>query len=189
MASTFTALLDACVLYPFSLRDILVQLATTGLFRARWSAHIHEEWMRAVMEHTGATRERVERTRRLMDASTIDSVVTGYEDLIDAVVLPDPDDRHVLAAAIVAGANVIVTKNLRHFPSEAVAKYGIEALHPDDFLVHQANLDPVTVCASVRTTRLRLRKRPYSPDQYLELLERQELARFVGLLGPHTDKI
>lgn len=116
MADPFTAIFDACVLYPYSLRDLLVQLATTDLFRGRWSSHIHDEWIRAVLsERPDLTAARLVRTRELMDMHVMDSVVTGYEGLIDGLELPDPNARHVLAAAIRCHAQVIVTHNLKHF--------------------------------------------------------------------------
>ena len=99
--ASFTALYDACVLYPAPLRDLLIQLALTDLYRAKWSHLIHEEWMRHLLQHRpDLTRERLERTRQLMDAHTRDCLVTGFEDLIPALQLPDPGDRYVLAAGI-----------------------------------------------------------------------------------------
>ncbi len=87
-----------------------MQLAMTGLFRARWSAMIHDEWTRSVLRvRPDLTTEQLDRTRQLMDSHVLDAVVTGFEPLIDALELPDPDDRHVLAAAIRCGADAIVT--------------------------------------------------------------------------------
>jgi hypothetical protein len=82
--------------------------------------------------------------RDLLNAHVRDCLVTGYETLIDAVTLPDPDDRHVLAAAIRAGADLIVTFNLKDFPEKDLKPYGIEAQHPDDFLTFQLDLAPNT---------------------------------------------
>ncbi len=116
--SQFTAVYDACVLYPAPLRSLLMYLAVTDLYRARWSNDIHEEWMRSVVEdHPDITRAQVERIRDLMNAHVRDCLVTGYESLIPSLTLPDPDDRHVLAAAIRCGADAIVTANLKHFPA------------------------------------------------------------------------
>jgi hypothetical protein len=94
-----------------------MHLALTDLFRAKWSAAaVHDEWIRALLRHRpDLSRARLERTRTLMDLHATDALVTGYEDLIEELYLPDPDDRHVLAAAIRARADVIVTANLRHF--------------------------------------------------------------------------
>lgn len=133
----FSAIYDACVLYPAPLRDLLMQLALTDLFKARWTDQIHQEWIEALLRRDKYDRKVLERTRELMDASVRDAKVSGYEALIEALVLPDPDDRHVLAAAIKAGANAIVTFNLKDFPSDVLSKYGIEAIHPDEFVFSQ----------------------------------------------------
>ena len=107
--ATFTALYDACVLYPAPLRDLLVRLGGTGLFRARWTNEIHAEWIRNVLENrSDLSRERLERTQDLMNEHIFDSLITDYEDLIPSLELPDADDRHVVAAAIRGRADVIV---------------------------------------------------------------------------------
>ena len=98
---SFTALYDACVLYPAPLRDLLMHLAMTDLFRARWTDQIHDEWISNLsINRPDLKRRQLERTRRLMNAHVLDCLVTGYEGLIDKLKLPDPNDRHVLAAAI-----------------------------------------------------------------------------------------
>jgi predicted nucleic acid-binding protein len=132
--SKFTVIYDACVLYPAPLRDALMRLAMTDLFEAHWTDHIHEEWITSLLRQGKFTREKLDRVRELMDAHVRDAKVTGYESLIDTLALPDPDDRHVLAAAILCGADAIVTFNLRDFPEELLKPYGIDALHPDEFL-------------------------------------------------------
>ena len=99
--AAFTVLYDACVLYPAPLRDLLMWLSITDLFRARWTDQILDEWSRSLMVNRPDLKpEQIERTRSLMNQSTLDCLVTGYEDLIQGLQLPDPDDRHVLAAAI-----------------------------------------------------------------------------------------
>jgi len=98
--------------------------------------HIHEEWINALLRKNTFTREKLERVRDLMDAHAKDARVTGYELLIDTLDLPDPDDRHVLAAAICCGADAIVTFNLKDFPKDKLAHYGIEVIHPDDFIYY-----------------------------------------------------
>jgi len=122
--ASFTALYDACVLYPAPLRDLLMHLAMTDLFRARWTDQIHDEWIRNVLANRpDLNRKQLERTRRLMNAHVLDCLVTGYENLIDGLTLPDPNDRHVLAAAVSADADVIVTYNLGDFPT-VIGAYG-----------------------------------------------------------------
>jgi predicted nucleic acid-binding protein len=181
--ASFTALYDACVLYPAPLRDVLMQMALTDLYRAKWSPMIHEEWMRNLLQsRPDLSRERLQRIRELMDAHTRGCVVTGFENLIDALELPDPGDRHVLAAAIHGRADVIVTYNLRHFPPEHLSRYGIEAQHPDEFLTHLIDLAPGTVCAAARTHRLRLKNPPKTVAEYLETLEHQSLSQFAAQL-------
>ena len=169
--SQYTALLDANVLYPAPLRDLLMQLAVMDMFRAKWTSDIHREWIDAMLENEPHhSRVVLERTRDLMDKSTRDCLVTGYEHLTPSLTLPDPDDRHVLAAAIVGRCDVIVTQNLKDFPNESLASYGIEAQHPDEFLSNHLNLAPGIFCSSVQKVRRRLRNPPYSVDQYLENL-------------------
>jgi predicted nucleic acid-binding protein len=189
----FTALFDSCVLYPAPLRDLLMSLATSGLFRARWSPHIHEEWMRAVLnqnkDNSNVTAERLERTRQLMDANVLDSVVTGYEKLINGIVLPDANDRHVVAAAIRAGADVIVTYNLKHFPDAALAEFGMHAEHPDTFVSHLFDLDSAVACRAVKQHRARLKNPPVDVAGYLDALQRQELTETVAILRTFSNLI
>lgn len=114
----YAVILDACVLYPAPLRDFLLELAGSGIFRARWTDLIHDEWIRNLLEaRPDLSPERLARTRQLMDASILGSLVEGFEDLISALDLPDPDDRHVLAAAIHSGSDAIITMNLKDFPA------------------------------------------------------------------------
>jgi len=188
--SGFTAIFDACVLYPAPLRDLLMHLALTDLFRAKWNAAIHDEWIRSVLANRpDLVREQLERTRQLMDTHVRDCLVTDYEDLIPAIALPDPDDRHVLAAAIRSGADVIVTFNLEDFPPEALKKWGIEAQHPDDFIRHLLDLAPHIVCAAARRQRESLKNPPMSVDDFLGALERQGLAQTVAELRRFADLI
>lgn len=118
----YTALYDACVLYPAPLRDLLLQLSLSHLFRARWSASIHDEWIRNVLQdRPDLTSEQLNRTRSLMDAAVPDALVRGYAKLVATLELPDPEDRHVLVAAICGRCDVIVTFNLRDFPRSILA--------------------------------------------------------------------
>src|SRR5438552_2445019 len=108
-----------------------------------------------------------------MNEAVRDCLVTGYEDLIDFLSLPDPDDRHVLAAAIRAGADVIVTCNLADFPAEALARFDIAAQHPDDFLIYLLDQASGIVCAAVKRQRESLRNPPKTAEELLATLERQ----------------
>lgn len=181
--SQYTALLDANILYPAPMRDIFVQLTVQDLFRAKWTADIHREWIEALLRNEPhRDRRKLEITRDLMDSETRDALVTGYEGLIDAMKLPDPKDRHVLAAAIVGRCDVIVTQNLKDFPKEALAPYGIEVQHPDDFLVNHLNLFPAYFCEAVRKVRLRLQNPPCNVENYLANLTQLGLIATASLL-------
>lgn len=191
MPASFSAFLDASVLYPVSLRNLLMRLALADLFQGRWSAHVHDEWIRAVLrDHPALTVERLNEVRMAMDRSVEDALVTGYEELIETILLPDPDDRHVLAAAIVARADVIVTRNLRDFPADALAPYNIEAQHPDQFVRHLIELNPGAVVAAVRDQQVRLVNPPITMDELLALFEKLGLIETVielrRLLGSST---
>jgi hypothetical protein len=105
-----TAIVDACVLYSAPVCDLVVRLAQADLLQARWTDEIHHEWIRNVLKNNPhLVRDCLERTRSLMDAAVRDCLVTGYADLIDSLTLRDADDRHVLASALRAGADVILT--------------------------------------------------------------------------------
>jgi predicted nucleic acid-binding protein len=180
--SNIVALFDACVFYPAPLRDLFMQLALTDL-RARWSAAIHDEWIAAVVRgRPDIAAERLERTRALMDSHVRDCLVTGFEYLIPVLELPDPDDRHVLAAAIHGRASVIVTYNLSDFPAEALSRFEIQPQHPDVFISRLIDLSPAKVVCAASTVRKRLRKPPLSALQYLDILEKQGLVEAVSTL-------
>lgn len=188
--ATFTALYDACVLYPAPLRDLLMWLSLTDLFRARWTEQILDEWMKNLLENRPDLRkEQLERTRGLMNKSTLDCLVTGYEDLIEGLELPDPDDRHVLAAAIRSNASVIVTYNLKDFPLLYLNEFGIDVQHPDVFIEHLIDLSPGTVCAAVKKHRNSLRNPSKTADEYLETLSRQQLPQTMERLRPFREVI
>jgi PIN domain-containing protein len=134
--------------------------------------------MRAVQrDYPDISREKAEKVRDVMNAHVRACLVTNYEELIPALTLPDPDDRHVLAAAIHAGADVIVTINLGDFPAATLKAYGIEAQHPDDSIIHLLDLAPGTVCGAVKRQRGSLRNPPKSADELLATVERQGLAQ------------
>lgn len=178
-----TVVYDACVLYPAPLRDLLIRLARTDLFRARWTDAIHEEWISNLLAaRLDLSAAQLERTRQLMNAAVRDCLVTGYEARIATLTLPDADDRHVLAAAIEAQAQIIVTFNLRDFPPATLNLYQIEAQHPDDFLLSLIALNPLTVRETIETHQLALKKPPKTPDAYLDTLRKQGLPKAVAVL-------
>ena len=180
--ANFVAVYDACVLYPAPLRDLLMWLALTDLYRAKWSVDIHDEWTRNVLKTRPELAGKLARTRDLMDRNAQDCLVDGYRELVPSLSLPDPDDRHVLAAAIRSGAAVIVTFNLKDFPDSALAPYGIEAQHPDDFIAHLLDLAPGPVCGAVKRHRASLRTPPRTIVEYLDTLSKQSLPQTVSTL-------
>lgn len=178
-----TSLYDACGLYPAPLRDLLMHLALTDLFRAKWSNQIHEEWIRNVLANrSDLKREQLERTRELMNQHVRDCLVENFEYLIEDIILPDPNDRHVLAAAIHSGADVIVNKNLNDFPLEMLKEYGLEAQHPDDFIIQFIELSPTKVCMAVKNHRHSLKNPCKTIEEYLVTLEKQELPQTIKAL-------
>jgi predicted nucleic acid-binding protein len=190
MEPPVTAVYDANILYPAPLRDLFIRVAQAGLVRARWTEAIHEEWIRNVLkDNPRLSTERLARTRALMNEAVRDCLVTGYEDLIESLSLPDPDDRHVLAAAIRADADIIVTYNLIDFPAETLARFDIEAQHPDDFLADLLDLAPGLVCAAVKRQREGLQNPPKTAEELLCTLESQGLTQTVARLRQFIDLI
>jgi predicted nucleic acid-binding protein len=187
MMTHLTVIYDASVLYPAPLRDFLMRLALTDLFRARWTADIHAEWSRNVLKsRPDLTPEQLERTRALMDANVRDCVVEGYQSLIPSLQLPDPDDRHVLAAAIRAQASVIVTFNLKDFPAKQIEQYSIEAQHPDAFIEHLLEVNPAKVCVAAAEQRKSLRNPAKTQEEFLDILCKQGLPQTVAILFTYS---
>ena len=175
MNPPFVVVYDACILYSAALRDLLVRLAMTELFQAKWTEDIHREWMDAVLKtrRPDVSASRLQRTRELMDASVPNALVSEYASLIDGLRLPDPDDRHVLAAAIASGAQTIVTFNLKDFPPSALAPWGVEAQNPDDFVIGLMDLDSAKVLQAMREQRAALTAPTVSAEHLLETIEKQ----------------
>ena len=185
-----TAVYDANILYSAPLRDLFVRLGLAGLVRARWTDVIHDEWVRNVVQNQPTvTREKADRVRELMNLNVRDCLVTGYEYLIDSVTLPDPDDRHVLAAAVHAGAETIITFNLKDFPANSLVPFGIVAVHPDEFVVALFDIAPGAVCSAVKRQREGLKNPPKTAEELLVTLENQGLFQTVTRLKPFIDLI
>lgn len=180
---SFDATYDACVLHPAGLRDLLVRLAMTRLYRAHWSDDILDEMVASVLNRRPDLDEaKLERTRRFMCQAVPDSVTTGYRDLIEGLNLPDPDDRHVLAVAIRSGSQVIVTENTSDFPSAALEPYNIEAQTPDVFVLHLIGLSPTTIANVIQAQAAALTNPPMSVTDVLDRLARSGLPRSVAAL-------
>jgi len=163
-----------------------MHLAQNAMFRARWTNQVHEEWISALLRNRpDLNRGRLERTRKLMDSAIRDCLVEGYEELIPVLTLPDPDDRHILAAAIHCRADVIVTSNLQDFPASELGKHRIRAQHPDDFILGLMEHDLELVVKTAREQRADLTRPPKTVDEFLESLERDGLVQVSAELGKH----
>lgn len=183
MALPRIVLYDANILYPAPLRDLFIRIAQAGLVQARWTNAIHDEWIRNLLKNSPQlSADRLAQTRSLMNDAVRDCLVTHHEDLIDSLRLPDPDDRHVLAAAIRAKAEAIVTFNLRDFPTEALAGFGIQAIHPDDLLLAVFQQYPEEVCLAFQKQRASLLNPPVTVEELLTTLANQGLTQTVSSL-------
>lgn len=188
--ANFTVVYDACLFYPAPLRDLMIRLAQTRRFRARWTERIRGEWIGALLrQRPELDPRRIARTAQLIDLAVPDCLVTGYESLIDDLDLPDPDDRHVLAAAIRVGAQCIVTLNLKDFPQAALDGFDLFARHPDDFVLDLADLEPGVVIAAAKQQRASLRNPPLTPDAFVDCLRRQGLTGVAAFLEEQIELI
>jgi hypothetical protein len=174
---------DSCIFYSFTLRNLFVQLAMAGLYRAKWSEKIHEEWMSNLFrDRPGISQEKLNIIKNLINKSVPDCLVVDYEPLIKTLDLPDIGDRHVLAAAIHCGAETIITNNLKDFPERILHHFNVEAVSPDHFLSDLWDLAPETVLHSLKKCRERLVNPPFTVDEYLQSLTKhgfsQSVARF-----------
>ena len=181
-SARFTAILDANVLYPQLIRNTLLSLAVERLYHARWSATIHAEWTRNLAQDRPELAVKLARVVAHMNASVPDCLVSNYERLADSIELPDPDDRHVVAAAIVGHADAIVTFNTKDFPAAALQPYGIEVQHPDEFLMNQLQLQEIPALRAIKKMRARWTN-PARPAQELILaFEKRGLPMTADLL-------
>jgi hypothetical protein len=178
----FVVIYDANTLFPNTLRDLCIRIARSGLVQAKWTQQIIGEMTEARRRNHGTEPEKLARLAELINKSVPDCLVTGYEPLIEGLKLPDLEDRHVLAAAIKAGAQVIVTANLRHFPAAELAPYDIEAKSPDDFVLDQISIDPRVVFSCVQEIASSRSVPPMSAEDVLRELERSGLLQSTAAL-------
>jgi len=172
------AILDACVLHPAPVRDLLIRLSLAGMVRIRWTERIMEECFASILlRRPDLGPAALDRTRALMREAVPDWEVSGFEDLIEDLDLPDPKDCHVLAAAIRAGAQLIVTANLKDFPTAALAPYGVEAQHPDDFVLERLEEAPLLVAQVLLEQAASLRSPPRTLEDVLVALQEAGLVR------------
>jgi predicted nucleic acid-binding protein len=179
----FTVIYDANVLYPSTLRDLLIRIAQAGPVQAKWTDDILDEvFNNLVTNRPALDPNALARTRELMVRAIRDCLVLDYEPIIGGLLLPDRDDRHVLAAAIKSRAQVIVTHNLTDFPPSALAPWNVEAKSPDDFVLDQIDLDRQAVYGAVQRIADSWMRPPGTVDDVLNSLERSGLVESVAAL-------
>jgi hypothetical protein len=161
--------------YPQLLRDTLLSLAVERLYHARWSATIHDEWTRNLAKDRPAMATKLLAVVALMNASVPDCLVTNYEKLADSIELPDPDDRHVLADAI-------VTFNIKDFPQAVLQPYGIEVQHPDEFVINQLQLHKIPALSAIKKMRARWTNPARSAQDLITAFELRGLPLTADLL-------
>ncbi len=181
MSSDFQVVLDACVLVNAALRDTLLRLAEPpcSLYLPRWSRDIIDETKRTLEIRLGLTSQQTAHLFHELEIHFADAWVEGYESFIPAMA-NHPKDRHVLAAAVVCGAQTIVTFNLRDFPADALAPWNIEAQSPDEFLIHQYHLDPAMIAAVLGEQAAR-----HGGWERLMAIHDKSVPEFVSLLRQH----
>lgn len=181
-SARYTAVLDANVLYPAMLRDVLLSLAHADLYSAKWSQHIRDEWTRSLLRDKPAMKAQIAVASQAMEEAIPDCLVTGYEHLIEGLKLPDPDDRHVLAAAIAGHADAIVTWNEKDFPRDVLDPFGVEVQTPDEFVLNQLMLEKMTALSAIKRMRERWARPHYDGPALVSLFEKRGLPRTAAHL-------
>ena len=182
--ANYTALLDANTLYPILTCDALLSLASTGLFAAKWSERIEKEWIRNLGEDRPELADKLLARRNHMRCAALDWEVPepAIAALLPCLTLPDPNDAHVLAAAIAGHADCIITFTLKDFPASAVEPFGIEVIHPDRFIVSQLDLDYIPAITALKKMRQRRKRPPLSPEAFAGAFERNGLPSVAARL-------
>lgn len=170
----YTCVLDTNVIYPIEIRDLLFWFAHYDLFTPKWSAIIFTEWEN-VMRRMGVSEAEIKKRIERANVAFPDAKVNNYESLISALDLPDSDDRHVLAAAIKTNANIIVTNNLKDFPSDYLASFGLIAKSADDFLTDIIDLNPEIAIKAFKELVLNRRNPDLDEFEILDILRKQGL--------------
>lgn len=181
-SARYTVILDANVLYPALLRDVLLSLAHADLYSAKWTADIRREWTRNLLANRPGMEQQVAAAAAAMEEAIPDCLVTGYEHLIEGLRLPDPNDRHVLAAAIAGHADAIVTWNEKHFPRNVLDPFGVELQTPDEFVLNQIMLEKMTALAAIKRMRERWERPHFDAGALVDLFEKRGLTQTAAHL-------
>lgn len=182
MRPAHTVFVDANVFYGIRVTSLLLHLAQSNMFRSRWSDRVHREWIDNLHRNRNIPRERLEKRRQAIDASVLDCLVTGYQPLEERYVLPDPNDRHVLAGAVTAGADLLLTFNLTDFPPDVLLECGLTAVHPDDFFLTVFGLSAEAFIERVKADFHHYKTPPLTSGQYLEDLRKAGLPKTALLI-------
>jgi len=194
-ANRFTAIIDACTLADTLKRNLLLTLAEAGFFRLRWSGPILDETEAAIdgilrKKGRADAADRAKRARASMEAAFEDAMVTDFDIFLPAAAgLPDPDDAHVVAAAIKTQAAMIVTENLKDFPAAILATLDMEAKSADEFIADTIALDEGRAVAAIRRMRERFEKPEMTAEALLLSMEATGLVEAVNLLRPHVESL
>jgi len=180
--SSFIAVLDANVLFPAPIRDLLLNLACEGLYQPKWSDAIQEEWVRNLLvKRPDLLQSQLSKTVDAMNATFPDANIKGYEKFINGLKLPDPNDRHILAAALKSKSGVIVTFNVKDFPQDYLKNFEIEIQHPDIFVSNLINLDELRANLALTSQVKRLVNPPKTKQEVITTLEKCGLNRSAKL--------
>lgn len=164
----FTVVIDACVLYPAPIRDVLLSMASEGLLKPKWSSIIQDEWTKNLLvNRPDLKKEQLNSTVNAMNKAFPDSNVENFEELIPGLNLPDKDDRHVLACAIKCKADLITTINLKDFPSKNIDKYDIQVQHPDELICNLIDLNEKLAYQAFEKMVSRLKNPPKTKSEVL----------------------
>lgn len=180
----YTVILDANVLYSVAISDALMEVAATGIYAAKWSKEIDCEWIRNLAKNKNRPEEDFFRRRDFMHkiCPTWEVSKKAWKLIEPGLELPDPKDRHVLAAAIAGHADSIVTQNLKDFPASILEPLEITVLHPDEFLLQQLELEPLVVLPAFKAMRARLKNPAYTPEFFIQSMERNGLIQTAAFL-------
>lgn len=185
----FTAYLDTCTLVPIALSDTLLRVAQKGGFRPAWSERVLRSVRRVVLDvHPDLPAARIDKRIDDMQAFFPDAMTTGWETLIDGIHLPDVNDRHVVAGAIVARADMIVTANIKDFPDVELDRFDLHAKTPDDFLLDLMDLNPHGMVETIKAQARAALNPPQDIDDVLIALGRAGAPDFASAVREHLAK-
>ncbi len=182
-SAAFAAFFDSSAFHVPCVRDLLLRLAATNLFRVRWSAQVLNDWCDECMRLNPELDFRLlEEACRFINEDARDALVSGHEVFFPILETLCPASRHVVAAAIHSRSDVIVTTGEHDYPCELLKRHALHTETPDEFIVHLLDLDRSVAELAVKDARLALRSRPRGVGEYLSMLERAGLTQTVSIL-------